>query len=70
METRSDETGVNDRAGLPLKPREKLAEVYAKLDPTRETIVRCESGNRAAEGALVLADLGFRTVKVYDLSWF
>ena len=60
---------VKDSAGLSLKPREELAKVYAKLDPTRETIVYCQSGNRAAESALVLADLGFKNVKVYDASW-
>jgi thiosulfate/3-mercaptopyruvate sulfurtransferase len=60
---------VKDSAGLSLKPREELAKVYAKLDPAKETIVYCQSGNRAAESALVLADLGFRNVKVYDASW-
>jgi thiosulfate/3-mercaptopyruvate sulfurtransferase len=60
---------VKDSAGLSLKPREELARVYAKLNPAKETIVYCQSGNRAAESALVLADLGFSNVKVYDASW-
>lgn len=60
---------VKDSAGLSLKPREELARLYAKLDPAKETIVYCQSGNRAAESALVLVDLGFKNVKVYDASW-
>ncbi|MGB2816516.1 MAG: rhodanese-like domain-containing protein [Burkholderiaceae bacterium] len=60
---------VKDTVGLSLKPREALAAVYSKLDPAKETIVYCQSGNRAAQSALVLADLGFRNVKVYDASW-
>jgi thiosulfate/3-mercaptopyruvate sulfurtransferase len=60
---------VKDSAGLSLKPREELARAYATLDPARETIVYCQSGNRAAQSALVLADLGFKNVKVYDASW-
>ena len=34
-----------------------------------EAIVYCQSGVRAAETATVLAELGFRNVKVYDSSW-
>jgi thiosulfate/3-mercaptopyruvate sulfurtransferase len=60
---------VKDSAGLSLKPRDELARIYAQLDPAKETIVYCQSGNRAAESALVLADLGFKNVKVYDASW-
>lgn len=60
---------VKDSAGLALRPRGELARLYAKLDPAKETIVYCQSGNRAAQSALVLADLGFRNVRVYDASW-
>src|SRR5512139_1935651 len=60
---------VKDSAGMSLKPRDQLAKLYAKLDPAKETIVYCQSGNRAAESALVLVDLGFKNVKVYDASW-
>ena len=60
---------VKDTAGMALKPRAALAKLYEQLDPAKETIVYCQSGNRAAETATVLADLGFRNVKVYDSSW-
>lgn len=60
---------VKDRAGFALKPREELRKLYAALDPDKETIVYCQGGNRAAETAAVLADLGFKNVKVYDSSW-
>jgi thiosulfate/3-mercaptopyruvate sulfurtransferase len=60
---------VKDSSGMALKPREQLVKLYEKLDPTKETIVYCQSGNRAAQTAVVLADLGFRNVKLYDSSW-
>ncbi|HQR22601.1 MAG TPA: rhodanese-like domain-containing protein [Burkholderiaceae bacterium] len=60
---------VKDTAGMSLKPRAELAKVYEKLDPAKETIVYCQSGNRAAQTAAVLADLGYRNVRVYDSSW-
>jgi thiosulfate/3-mercaptopyruvate sulfurtransferase len=52
-----------------LKSRAQLQELYAKLDPAKETIVYCQSGIRASETATVLQDLGFTNVKVYDSSW-
>jgi thiosulfate/3-mercaptopyruvate sulfurtransferase len=55
--------------GLSLKTEEQLRAVYAKLDPSKETIVYCQSGARASETAAVLQDLGFKRVKVYDSSW-
>ncbi|MGA8050134.1 MAG: rhodanese-like domain-containing protein [Burkholderiales bacterium] len=60
---------VKDTAGLALKPREELTRLYGKLDPAKETLVYCQSGGRAAETAVVLGDLGFKNVKVYDASW-
>ena len=60
---------VGDNAGMSLKPQASLRELYAGLDPNKETIVYCQSGVRAAETATVLADLGFKNVKVYDSSW-
>jgi len=60
---------VKDTAGMALKPREQLAKLYEKLDPAREVIVYCQSGNRAAQSAAVLVDLGFRNVRVFDSSW-
>ena len=60
---------VPDNAGMSLKPRDQLKALYSKLDPDKETIVYCQSGVRAAETATVLAELGFKNVKVYDSSW-
>ena len=60
---------VADNAGMSLKPQADLRALYAGIDPNKETIVYCQSGVRAAETATVLADLGFKNVKVYDSSW-
>ncbi len=60
---------VADNAGMSLKPVADLKALYAHMDPEKETIVYCQSGVRASETATVLADLGFKNVKVYDSSW-
>jgi thiosulfate/3-mercaptopyruvate sulfurtransferase len=60
---------VKDSAGMSLKPRDQLARLYEKLDPAKEIHVYCQSGNRASQTAVVLADLGFKNVRVYDQSW-
>lgn len=60
---------VADNAGMSLKPVAALQSLYAGLDPTKETIVYCQSGVRASETAGVLQQLGFKNVKVYDSSW-
>ena len=60
---------VKDTAGMSLKPGEQLSRLYEKLDPAKEIIVYCQSGNRAAQTAGVLADLGYKNVRVYDSSW-
>lgn len=60
---------VQNKDGLALKPGEQLKALYAKLDPSKETIVYCQSGVRASETAIVLKDLGFKKVRVYDSSW-
>jgi thiosulfate/3-mercaptopyruvate sulfurtransferase len=60
---------VSNRDGMNLKSREQLQELYAKLDPDKETIVYCQSGIRASETATVLKELGFKNVRVYDSSW-
>ena len=64
-----DKKLVNNKDGMNLKPRKELLALYAKLDPDKETIVYCQSGIRASETATVLADLGFKNVRVYDSSW-
>jgi thiosulfate/3-mercaptopyruvate sulfurtransferase len=60
---------VTNNDGFALKTREQLKQVYARLDPTLETIVYCQSSPRASVTATVLKDLGFRDVRVYDSSW-
>lgn len=60
---------VRDKAGMSLKPDSELAQLYAGLDPAKETIVYCQSGSRASETATVLKQLGFKNVRVYDSSW-
>jgi len=60
---------VSTKDGMNLKSRAQLQELYAKLDPAKETIVYCQSGIRASETATVLQDLGFKHVRVYDSSW-
>jgi len=60
---------VKDSSGMALKPRDELVRLYGKLDPARELIVYCQSGNRAAQTAAVLGDLGYRNVRVFDSSW-
>lgn len=60
---------VTNKDGMSLKPRDSLAALYRDLDPGKETIVYCQSGARASETAVVLAELGFTNVRVYDSSW-
>jgi thiosulfate/3-mercaptopyruvate sulfurtransferase len=60
---------VKDSSGMALKPRGELARLYEKVDPAREVIVYCQSGNRAAQTAAVLGDLGYKNVKLFDSSW-
>ncbi len=60
---------VPDNRGMALKSTDALRALYAGLDPNKETIVYCQSGVRAAQTATVLAELGFRNVKVYESSW-
>lgn len=60
---------VKDSSGMSLKPRPELVKLYEKLDPAKEVIVYCQSGNRAAQTWAVLSDLGYRNVKVFDSSW-
>jgi thiosulfate/3-mercaptopyruvate sulfurtransferase len=60
---------VANNAGMSLKSTADLRNIYAKLNPNRETIVYCQSGTRASETAAVLRDLGFNNVKVYKSSW-
>ncbi|MGQ9510127.1 MAG: sulfurtransferase [Thermodesulfobacteriota bacterium] len=60
---------VSFKEGLALKPLEQLKQLYAKLDPQKETFVYCQSSPRACVTATILKDLNFRSVRVYDSSW-
>ena len=60
---------VSNKDGMNLKPRDALEALYAGLDRDKETIVYCQSGARASETAVVLQELGFSDVRVYDASW-
>jgi len=60
---------VKYSSGMSLKPRDQLMKLYEKLDPNKEIHVYCQSSNRASQTAVVLLDLGFKNVKVYDSSW-
>jgi thiosulfate/3-mercaptopyruvate sulfurtransferase len=60
---------AKDSSGAALKSRTELSKLYAGLDPDKETIVYCQSGNRSSETAVILQDLGFRRVTTYDSSW-
>ena len=60
---------VSTKDGMALKPVDQLRALYGKLDPSKETVVYCQSGVRASETATVLRDLGFSNVKVFEPSW-
>ncbi len=60
---------VDNKDGMALKSTDALEQLYAGLDPNKETIVYCQSGARASETATVLQQLGFRDVRIYDGSW-
>jgi len=60
---------VTTKDGFNLKAESELRALYVKLDPSKETIVYCQSGVRASQTATVLQSLGFSNVKVYDSSW-
>jgi thiosulfate/3-mercaptopyruvate sulfurtransferase len=60
---------VANKDGMSLKPAADLKTMYAGLDPEKETVVYCQSGVRASETAVVLRDLGFKNVRVYEPSW-
>lgn len=52
-----------------LRPRAELEALYANFDKSRPTIVYCLAGWRASLTWLVLVQLGFEDVRVYDGSW-
>jgi thiosulfate/3-mercaptopyruvate sulfurtransferase len=60
---------VSHREGMALKQQQELRALYSTLDPNQETVVYCQSGVRASETAVILRDLGFSRVKVYEPSW-
>jgi thiosulfate/3-mercaptopyruvate sulfurtransferase len=59
----------SNSAGLALKNRSALENLYKDLDRDKETIIYCQSGVRASETSTVLETLGFKNIKVYDSSW-
>ena len=60
---------VKNRDGMALKTPDQLKNLYADLDPGKETIVYCQSGVRASETGWVLHGLGFGRVRVFEESW-
>ena len=60
---------VDNKDGMNLKSRDALEAMYAQLDKDKETIVYCQSGARASESAVILRELGFNNVRIYDSSW-
>jgi thiosulfate/3-mercaptopyruvate sulfurtransferase len=60
---------VKSRDGKALKSFGQLKALYAGLDPSKETIVYCQSGARASVGAAMLRSLGFKNVRVFEESW-
>src|SRR5437868_13490739 len=50
---------TNNSGGMSLKAAGDLQRLYSRLDPSKETIVYCQSGARASETAGVLEQLGF-----------
>jgi len=60
---------VSNKLGMNLKPRDALEAMVAQLDQGKETIVYCQSGARSSESAVILMELGFDNVRVYDASW-
>lgn len=59
---------LDHQAGV-LLPREELEALYAGFDKRRTTVVYCLAGWRASLTWLVLVQLGFEDVRVYDASW-
>ena len=57
------------RDGMALKSAAQLKALYAGLNPTKETVVYCQSSVRASETATVLRSLGFEKVRVFEESW-
>jgi thiosulfate/3-mercaptopyruvate sulfurtransferase len=60
---------VKTRDGMALKSAAHLKALYAGLDPTKETIVYCQSSVRASETASVLRSLDFEKVRVFEEGW-
>lgn len=61
---------TTDWRGMALKKKRELRRLYAGLDKSKETIVYCHTGIRAAMTAAILTSLGFQSVRVYQASWF
>lgn len=67
---RMTQTGDDGKAAsLALRPRDELEALFAGLDRRKETVVYCQSGGRSAATYVMLRELGFRNVRMYDGSW-
>lgn len=63
-------TRAIDRARrMRLHSIEELRELYAGLDPDRETVVHCQTHQRSAHSYVVLKLLGFKRLRGYPGSW-
>jgi len=52
-----------------LLPSEQLGPMYETLDYDRTTVAYCRTGQRGSAAWLVLSELGFSDVRLYDGSW-
>ncbi len=60
---------VKDNEGMALKDMAALKELYKGLDPNKEVLLYCQTGNRTTQTYAVLREMGFKKVRNYDDSW-
>lgn len=64
-----DKKQVFNKDGMNLKSVDELCVFYLKFDLDKEIIVYCQSGVCVVEMVIVLQEIGFKKVKVYDFLW-